>query len=216
MKLVLASSNPGKRVELEGTLGDGFSLRAQSEFGIRDADETGLSFVENALIKARHAAAASGLAALADDSGLCVDALDGAPGLRSARYAGVHGDAEANIDKLLHALDAVPDARRGARFVCVLVLLRRPDDPLPLIAEGVWEGRILRQRHGTGGFGYDPVFFSPAHGCSAAQLPAAVKNRDSHRAMALARLQEKLTGLRRDPESGPPRPGCVRDPRGAP
>ncbi|MCO5055822.1 RdgB/HAM1 family non-canonical purine NTP pyrophosphatase [Thermomonas sp.] len=192
MQLVLASSNQGKLVELRELLGDGFTLHAQSEFGIADAEETGLSFVENALIKARHAARASGLPALADDSGLCVDALGGAPGLHSARYAGGHGDSAANIDRLLRELDAVPDAARTARFVCVLALLRRPDDPLPLIAQGVWEGRILHQRTGAGGFGYDPVFFSPAHGCSAAELAAAIKRRDSHRGLALAQLRRHL------------------------
>lgn len=192
MQLVLASSNQGKLVELRELLGDGFTLHAQSGFGIADAEETGLSFVENALIKARHAARASGLRALADDSGLCVDALGGAPGLHSARYAGGHGDSAANIDRLLRELDAVPDAARTARFVCVLALLRRPDDPLPLIAQGVWEGRILHQRTGAGGFGYDPVFFSPAHGCSAAELAAAIKRRDSHRGLALAQLRRHL------------------------
>ncbi len=192
MKLVLASSNPGKLAELRALLGDGFELHAQSEFGVGDAKETGLSFVENALIKARHAATAAGLPALADDSGLCVDALDGAPGLHSARYAGAHGDNEANNDRLLRELADVPDAQRSARFVCVLVLLRHPDDPLPLIAEGVWEGRILRERRGQRGFGYDPVFFSPTHGCSSAELTPEVKNRDSHRGIALATLREKL------------------------
>lgn len=192
MKLVLASSNAGKLAELRDLLGDRCVLHAQSEFGIGDADETGLSFVENAILKARHAARATGLPALGDDSGLCVDALDGAPGLYSARYAGRHGDSEANIDKLLQALDGVPDDARTARFVCVLALVRHADDPMPLVAEGVWEGRILRERIGTNGFGYDPVFFSPAHGCGAAELPADVKNRDSHRGIALAALRAKL------------------------
>lgn len=193
MQLVLASANQGKLAELRARLGDGFTLHAQSEFGIANAEETGATFVENALIKARHAARASGLPALADDSGLCVDALGGAPGLHSARYAGAHGNSQANIDRLLHALDAVPDAARTARFVCVLVLLRAPDDPLPLIAQGLWEGRILRQRTGDGGFGYDPVFFSPAHGCSAAELVPAAKQRDSHRGKALAQLHKQLS-----------------------
>lgn len=195
MKLVLASSNPGKLVELRELLGDGFSLHAQSEFHIEDAEETGASFVENALLKARHAARASGLPALADDSGLCVDALYGAPGLYSARYAGRHGDGGANITKLLRELDAIDAPARSARFVCVLALLRHADDPMPLLAEGVWEGRILRAPQGTGGFGYDPVFYSPAHGCSAAELAPQVKNHDSHRAMALARLRERLNDL---------------------
>ncbi len=192
MKLVLASSNAGKLAELRELLGDGFDLHAQSEFGVVDAEETGLSFVENAILKARHAARETGLPALGDDSGLCVDALRGAPGLYSARYAGAHGNSEANIGKLLGALDGIDDGQRGARFVCVLALVRDGDDPQPLIAEGVWHGRILRERRGEGGFGYDPVFHSPAHGCSAAELPATVKNRDSHRGLALAKLRELL------------------------
>ena len=192
MELLLASSNAGKLAELRELLGAGFQLHAQSEFGVGDAGETGLSFIENAILKARHAARAAGLPALGDDSGLCVDALGGEPGLYSARYAGRHGDSEANIDKLLGALAGVPDDARGARFVCVLALVRHADDPMPLIAEGRWEGRILHARSGSGGFGYDPVFFSPAHGCSAAALPAEVKNRDSHRGIALARLRTLL------------------------
>lgn len=192
LKLVLASSNAGKLAELRELLGAGFDLHVQSEFGVADADETGLSFVENAILKARHAAAATGLPALGDDSGLCVDALHGAPGLYSARYAGTHGNDEANIDKLLHELGGVDDARRGARFVCVLALLRDANDPQPLIAEGAWNGRVLHARRGSNGFGYDPVFFSPAHCCSAAELPSAVKNRDSHRGQALAKLREGL------------------------
>ena len=192
MKLVLASGNAGKLAELRDLLGDGFTLHAQSEFGVRDADETGLSFIENAILKARHAARATGLPALGDDSGLCVDALHGAPGLYSARYAGVHGDSDANIDKLLREIDGIADPARTARFVCVLALVRHADDPMPLVAEGRWEGRVLRARRGGNGFGYDPVFFSPLHGCSAAELPADVKNRDSHRGQALAALRERL------------------------
>ena len=192
MKLVLASSNAGKLAELRVLLGDAFELHAQSEFGVTDADETGLSFVENAILKARHAAQATGLPALGDDSGLCVDALDGAPGLFSARYAGTHGDSDANIDKLLRELDRFEVAHRPARFVCVLALVRHANDPQPLIAEGTWEGRILHARQGANGFGYDPVFFSPAHGCSAAALDVAVKSRDSHRGLALARLKKRL------------------------
>ena len=192
VRLVLASGNAGKLAELRELLGDRFTLHAQSEFGLGDADETGLSFIENAILKARHAARATGLPALGDDSGLCVDALRGAPGLYSARYSGVHGNSEANIDKLLGALAGVPDDARGARFVCVLALVRHADDPMPLVAEGSWEGRVLRARRGGNGFGYDPVFFSPLHGCSAAELPADVKNRDSHRGQALAALRERL------------------------
>jgi XTP/dITP diphosphohydrolase len=192
MKLVLASSNAGKLAELRKWLGDGFELHAQSEFGVDDAEESGLSFVENAILKARHAARATGLAALGDDSGLCVDALHGAPGLYSARYAGTHGNSEANIDKLLRELDGIDDTRRDAHFVCVLAMVRAADDPMPIIAEGVWHGRILRERRGGNGFGYDPVFFSPAHGCSAAELPTDGKNRDSHRGLALAKLRTRL------------------------
>ena len=192
MKLVLATSNAGKLAELRALLGDGFDIHVQSEFGVPDADETGLSFVENAILKARHAARATGLPALGDDSGLCVDALGGAPGLYSARYAGTHGDSEANIDKLLGELEGIDEARRGARFVCALALVRHADDPQPLIAEGTWHGAILSERRGGRGFGYDPVFFSAAHCCSAAELPAEVKNRDSHRGHALAKLRALL------------------------
>ncbi len=193
MKLILASGNAGKLAELRDLLGDaGIDLHAQSEFGVADADETGLTFVENAILKARHAARATGMPALGDDSGLCVDALDGAPGLYSARYAGTHGDAGANIAKLLDALRDVPDPRRDARFVCVLALLRHAEDPQPLIAEGVWEGRILFAPRGEGGFGYDPVFFDPERNMGAAELDAALKNRISHRGRALALLRDKL------------------------
>ena len=196
MKLVLASGNAGKLVEIREVLADlDVELVAQGDLGVSDAEETGTTFVENAILKARHASRATGLPALADDSGLCVDALDGAPGLYSARYAGGHGDHTANIAKLLDALRDVPDERRTARFVSVLALLRHADDPQPLIAEGVWEGRVLFAPRGDGGFGYDPVFFSPAHGCSAAELPAATKNRDSHRGVALAKLRERLAML---------------------
>ncbi|RZA35808.1 MAG: RdgB/HAM1 family non-canonical purine NTP pyrophosphatase, partial [Lysobacteraceae bacterium] len=165
MKLVLASSNQGKLEELRSLLsGNGIELVAQSDLGVDDADETGATFVENALIKARHATRITGLPALADDSGICVDALDGAPGLYSARYAGEHGNASRNIDKLLRAMDEVADPQRTAHFYCVLVLLRHEHDPQPLIVEGQWNGLILRERRGQGGHGYDPVFFDPAHG----------------------------------------------------
>ena len=194
-RLVLASGNAGKLAEFNALLADvGFDVRPQSEFGVEDAEETGLTFIENAILKARHASQATGLPALADDSGLVVDALGGAPGLYSARYAGEHGNHAANIDKLLHELLDVPDERRSARFVCVLALLRHPDDPQPLIAQGLWEGRILHARQGDGGFGYDPVFFSPTEHMSAAELPAEVKNLVSHRGRALAMLRAALAG----------------------
>lgn len=197
MKLVLASSNTGKLGELRELLGgDGIDLHAQSEFGVSDAEETGATFIENALIKARHAARATGLPALGDDSGICVDALNGAPGLYSARYSGVHGNAEANIDKLLRELEALPDERRGARFHCVLALLRHADDPEPIVVEGSWRGRILRARRGDGGHGYDPVFFDAVSGLSAAEMAPEQKNRVSHRGLALAALKRRLPELR--------------------
>lgn len=190
-ELVLASHNHGKLKELQEMLGDSVRLRSIAEFSSIEPDETGLTFVENALIKARNAALLSGLPALADDSGLCVDALDGAPGVLSARYAGGRGDA-ANNEKLLKALDGVPPALRGARFVCCLALVQRPDDPLPIIAEGLWAGRILCQSQGANGFGYDPLFWVEERQCSAAQLAADEKNRISHRARALLVLKRRL------------------------
>ena len=196
MKLVLASGNAGKLAELRDLLGDRFALHAQSEFGVGDVAETGLSFIENAILKARHAAAATGLPALGDDSGLCVDALVGAPRLYSARYAGTHGDSEANIDRLLRELDGVADGERSARFACVLALVRDAEDPQPILAEGMWEGRILRERRGGNGFGYDPVFFDPDNGASAAELDPAIKNAISHRGRALAVLRERISALR--------------------
>jgi XTP/dITP diphosphohydrolase len=195
-RLVLASGNAGKLVELRELLADaGYALHAQSEFGVRDIDETGLTFVENALLKARHAAQATGLPALGDDSGLCVDALGGAPGLYSARYAGGHGDAKANIAKLLDNLRQVPDAQRTAHFHAVVVLLRAPDDPQPIIAEGRWPGRILHAPRGEGGFGYDPVFLDMQLQRSAAELDAATKHARSHRGLALAALRARLHEL---------------------
>jgi XTP/dITP diphosphohydrolase len=196
VEIVLASGNAGKLAELRGLLaGSGHVLRAQSEFGIADADETGLSFVENALLKARHASAATGLPALADDSGLCVDALGGAPGLYSARYGGVHGDDARNIARLLGELRDVVDEERTARFHCALALLRSADDPRPLVAEGSWEGRILHAPRGAAGFGYDPVFLDPENGLSAAELDPAIKNAISHRGRALAALKARLPEL---------------------
>lgn len=192
-RVVLASGNRGKLAEIRDVLADtGIELVAQSELGIDDAEETGATFVENALLKARHAARASGLPALGDDSGICVDELGGAPGLVSARYAGAHGDAAANIAKLLAALAGVEDARRGAHFHCTLVLVRTADDPAPLIAEGRWHGRILHAPRGDKGFGYDPVFFDSRLGQGAGELDPAVKNRVSHRGQALARLRELI------------------------
>jgi XTP/dITP diphosphohydrolase len=188
-KIILASNNAGKLREIAALLeGHGVEFLPQSAFAIPDADETGLTFVENALIKARHACRRSGLPALADDSGLEVDALGGAPGVYSARYAGPGAGDAANNAKLLAALAGVPEAERSARFRCVLAYLRHEADPSPLIAQGVWEGRILSAERGTGGFGYDPLFFLPASRCTSAELPADEKNRLSHRGQALREL----------------------------
>lgn len=196
MRLVLASGNAGKVAELRDLLsGSGIELVPQTALGVQDADETGLTFVENALIKARHAARQTGLPALADDSGICVDALDGAPGLYAARYAGVHGDAEANKARLLRELDEVPPEKRGAYFIAVLVLLRHADDPAPLIAEGRWHGSILLAPRGDGGFGYDPLFLPTGHELSAAELEPSLKNRISHRGQALDMLKARLSEL---------------------
>jgi XTP/dITP diphosphohydrolase len=192
-RIVLASHNPGKLAELRELLA-GLPVRwiPAAELGLAEPAETGLSFVENALIKARAACVATGLPALADDSGLCVDALDGAPGLHTAHYAGYKAGAAANIAKLLDALATLPDAKRTARFVAVVVLLRHAADPHPLIAEGVWEGRIASAPRGAGGFGYDPVFLDAASGQSAAEMPSALKHALSHRGRALAQLRTRL------------------------
>lgn len=193
MKVVVASGNAGKLAEFRRLLAPlGLDPVPQSEFGIGDIDETGLTFVENALLKARHASRVAGLPALADDSGLCVDALDGAPGLYSARYAGPQADPAANIAKLLEALDGRDEGARGAYFHAVIVLLRHPSDPRPLIAEGRWHGRILTAPRGMGGFGYDPVFLDPASGRSAAELEPGEKARVSHRGRAVEALQARL------------------------
>lgn len=187
-KVVMATSNPGKIREIARLLeGLGIEIVAQSEFGVTDADETGTTFAENSLIKARHAAEATGLPAIADDSGLSVDALDGAPGVYSARYAGDGGD-DANNDKLLAALDGVED--RGAAFHCVATYVEPGGEPL--VAAGEWRGEILHERRGDGGFGYDPLFFVPECGCSSAELPANEKNARSHRGQALRRLAELI------------------------
>lgn len=192
-RLVLASGNAGKHRELAAMLApQGIELVPQSEFRVSPVPETGLTFVENALIKARHAARATGLPAVADDSGLIVDALDGAPGLHSARYAGPDATDADNVSKLLDALHGVASGDRDARFYCVLVLLARADDPAPLICEGQWHGRIAEAPRGQGGFGYDPVFVDPGTGATAAELEPARKNRISHRGRALAALAERL------------------------
>lgn len=188
-QLVLASGNAGKLAEFNRLLADaGITVVSQASLGVDDAEETGLTFVENALFKARHAARITGLPALADDSGLCVDALGGAPGLYSARYAGNHGDHAANIARLLGELDGLPVEQRGAHFHCTLVVVRHAEDPDPLIAQGRWRGTVLSAPRGAGGFGYDPVFGDPASGLAAAELAPADKNARSHRGLALAQL----------------------------
>ena len=193
MKVVLASNNPGKLRELDAVLSPmGWELVAQGELGVPEAEETGTTFEANALLKARHAAARTGLAALADDSGIEVDALNGRPGVYSARYAGPECDDEANNRLLLQELEGVPEARRGARYQCVIALVRTAEDPDPLIAHGAWEGRILEAPQGHNGFGYDPLFYVPTHGCASAELDPEVKNGISHRGIALRALAEHL------------------------
>lgn len=193
MKLVLASGNAGKWQEIRELLaGTDFELLSQGALGVANAEETASTFVENALIKARHAARQTGLPAIGDDSGLCVDALDGAPGLLSARYAGEHGNSQANIDKLLQALAGVDAIDRVAHFYCVMVMLLHADDPAPLITEGRWHGHILESPRGNRGFGYDPVFFDLSLGMTAAEMDPLLKNRISHRGQALALLKAGL------------------------
>jgi len=193
MRVVLASSNRGKLRELNELLaGIHFEAASQSEFGVSDAEETGLTFVENAIIKARHAAAATGLPAIADDSGLEVDALNGDPGVFSARYSGPDATDRRNLEKLLTELQGVDEDRRSARFHCVLVYMRHDRDPTPIICHSTWEGRIATAPTGDNGFGYDPVFIVPGRGCTAAELPAEEKNRLSHRGQALRQLLDRL------------------------
>ena len=192
-RLVLASGNPGKLRELSAILADlGFDLHPQSEFGVEEVPETGTTFVENAIIKARHAAEQTGLPALADDSGIEVDALDGAPGVYSARFAGNDADDDANNALLVEKLRDVPAGQRSARYRAVIVFMRHAGDPSPLICEGSWEGVIQLSPQGNGGFGYDPYFYLPELGCTSAELSAAEKNRLSHRGQALAELKRKL------------------------
>lgn len=190
--MVLATGNEGKRRELEALLGADWQLVSQGALGVDAIEETGTTFLDNALLKARHASAATGLPAIADDSGLEVDALDGAPGVYSARYAGAEADDAANNAKLLAALADVPAARRGARFRCVMVFVRGPDDPEPLVADCSWEGRIATEARGTGGFGYDPLFIDPDSGRHSAELAARQKNSRSHRGQAARALRDQL------------------------
>ena len=192
-QIVLASNNPGKVREIAQLLGAlNLLVVPQSQFDVPDVEETGPTFVENAILKARNAARKTGLAAIADDSGLEVDALNGAPGVHSARYAGVGSSDQANLDKLLQALTDVPQGDRSARFQCLMVYLAHEHDPTPLICQGTWEGQILFEPRGSNGFGYDPVFFVPTHNCSSAELPPEIKNELSHRGQALRMLVAAL------------------------
>ena len=194
-RVVLASSNKGKVREFSELLaGRDIAVVPQTDFGVPDADETGLTFVENAILKARNAAAHTGLPAIADDSGIEVDFLNGAPGIYSARYAG-EGGSSANNEKLLQALSGVEETQRGARFQCLLVYLRHADDPTPIICQGTWEGRILNAVQGDAGFGYDPLFYVPEEACSAAELAAERKNEISHRGQALRCLLAALSNV---------------------
>ncbi len=192
-RIVLATGNAGKLKEIKDIFsGVDVDIVAQSEFDTPEAIEDGLSFVENAILKARNAAAHTGLPALSDDSGIEVDALNGEPGIHSARYA---GDDESNIQRLLRELDGVPEERRTARFQCVMVFIRHANDPVPVITQGVWEGKILPAVQGEGGFGYDPVFYVPERGCSAAELSAEDKNSLSHRGKALRQMLDHLAAI---------------------
>ncbi len=196
-EIVLASSNRGKVREINQLLSDiDLQVRPQSGFGVTDVEETGLTFVENAILKARNASSHTGLPAVADDSGLEVDALNGAPGIYSARYAGSGAGDQANLEKLLEVLKDIPEARRSARFQCLLVFLRHAGDPTPVICQGTWEGRILFAPRGDNGFGYDPVFYVPTHNCTSAELAPEVKNALSHRGQALRKLAVALQHFR--------------------
>lgn len=193
-RIVLASNNPGKVREFGQLLADlHCTVLPQSTFDVPEAEETGLTFVENAILKARNAARHAGLPAIADDSGLEVDALNGAPGIYSARYAGSGASDDANLQKLLADIRDVAEPERSARFQCVLVYMRHALDPTPIICQGTWEGRLLYAPRGTHGFGYDPIFYVPTHRCTSAELPPEVKNQLSHRGQALRKLLATLT-----------------------
>ncbi|WP_375752538.1 XTP/dITP diphosphatase [Vibrio sp. HN007] len=192
-KIVLATGNQGKVREMADLLSDfGFEVLAQSEFNVSEVAETGTTFIENAIIKARHAAKETGLPAIADDSGLEVDYLKGAPGIYSARYSGEGATDQKNLEKLLVEMEGVPEEERTARFHCVLVLMRHENDPTPIVCHGKWEGRILTEAHGTNGFGYDPVFWVPEKECASAELEGAQKKKLSHRGKALKQLFQAL------------------------
>lgn len=193
-KIVLASGNAGKAREIQALMPDCLIV-PQSELSVDECEETACTFVENALLKARNAAEQSGLPAIADDSGLIVDALAGAPGVWSARYAGLGATDQENLGKLLHVMTGVPEGQRGARFICVMVFLHDAQDSCPIIAQGVWEGSILTHQAGDNGFGYDPVFWLADRQCTSAQLPAEVKNALSHRGQAARQLASMLASF---------------------
>ena len=191
-KIILASNNKGKIREFNTMLSGLYEVISMSDRQVEEVPETGLTFVENALIKARNASEQSGLPALADDSGIVVDALGGEPGIYSARYAGKHGDDEANTQKLLDQMHAIPEGERTARFWCAIVFVEHANDPTPIIIQRGWEGEILRKKVGENGFGYDPIFYVPTHGCASAELAPKIKNTFSHRGRALTALLEEL------------------------
>ena len=192
-KIILATGNLNKVREISASLqGSNIEIMPQSMFNVPDADETGTTFVENAIIKARNCAAHTGEAAMADDSGIEVDALGGAPGVHSARYSGEHANDDKNTALLLRNMEDVPDGKRTARYWCVMVYMRSASDPTPIICQASWEGVIIREKRGTNGFGYDPVFLIPALGKTAAEVSLEVKNSMSHRAKAIRMMTEKL------------------------
>ena len=198
-KIVLASSNSGKLSEINKILtGLDLDVLPQSAFKIADVEETGLTFIDNAMIKAKHATLQTGLPAIADDSGIEVDGLDGAPGIYSARYAGVGASDEDNLLKLINEVKCLPENNRTARFVCCMVYLRNANDPAPVITEGIWEGIAITEPRGENGFGYDPMFYVPTHHCTSAELPSDVKNKLSHRGQALRFLLKKLSAIYTD------------------
>ncbi len=195
-KIVLASNNPGKVREINALLEDiSLNIRSQSEFNVPEVEETGLSFVENALIKARNAASHTGNATIADDSGIEILALNGKPGIYSARFAGVGATDEANLYKLIEEIKPLDEKNRQARFVCLMVFLRHADDPTPIIAQGIWDGVVITEPRGENGFGYDPIFYVPTHDCTSAELPPETKNQLSHRGQALRSLITQINEM---------------------
>lgn len=193
MKIILATSNNGKLIEIQQALSNAdFAIQKQTDLNVPDAEETGLTFIENAIIKARNACEHTNLPSLADDSGMVVDELNGEPGIYSARYAGEHGDFAKNIEKVLKLMQDIPQEKRSARFVSVMAFMRHANDPMPIITQGVWEGSILYEKQGDKGFGYDPIFWIPTHQCSAAELTLEEKNSMSHRGQALEKMLQLL------------------------